>query len=321
MLKEIISSISEEIELFEKAYLFQFQSDRDFLRPLLNYIGKKRGKRLRPILFFLSQGLVRKPDPNSIPIAVLLELLHTATLVHDDIVDNAAVRRGEKTVNALWGDRVSVLVGDYLLAKVLALGVQSCWKGVLDVVSRVVMDMGRCELRQSLSPENREMREKAYFQLIQEKTAGLFAASCELGGLIVPVSLEEKKWLNHFGDYFGMVFQIRDDILDVSGHAEKMGKPVGQDVFNGKATLPLILALEEISEEERQNVITMLKLSKEGDGKWIAEFIKKNSGLEKAQERAEDLTQKALAILKNFKSSVYRDSMERLVMHNLERVK
>lgn len=316
-LDELIHPIADAMSAFESAYTSVFRDELPFLLPVLSYIGQKHGKRLRPILFFLSQGLVSAYDSKSVSTAVMLELLHTATLIHDDVVDGSLERRGEKSLNAVWGDRVSVLVGDFLFARVLELGVHAGSERILQIVSRVVSDMGRGELRQELEDASRVMTVEEYNRHIKEKTAGLFIAACYLGGLAANGSADELKRLEAFGENYGMAFQIRDDILDFSGHERDMGKPVGQDLTNGKITLPLIIALERSDESERRNIMQLLD---EGEGETIRAFVRERDGLAGAQDKAGEFMASALEILATFADSVYRQSLEHLVEFDLRRV-
>ena len=273
------------------------------------------------MLFFLTQGLVGRPDPDSVSIAVMIELLHTATLIHDDVVDHSPQRRGRKSLNALWGDRVSVLVGDYLFAKVLELGVEAGWDDVLRIVSKAVSDMGRGELREELQDDKRSSNVDEYYDRIRDKTSGFFSASCELGGLVVGAGEAEKARLREFGEMYGMAFQIRDDILDFSGYTDRMGKPVGQDVSNGRMTLPLILALSDATGEEKKKVLDGLEeasVSKD-DGRWIVRFVVERGGVDGAQQTALRFADEAVDILKTFGPSEYRDSLEMLVAYDLVR--
>ena len=318
-LEKIAGPVSDELDLFEKEYLDHLRSDADFLQPLLDHVGKGRGKRLRPLVFFLSQGLISRPNRKSTPIAVLLELLHTATLIHDDVVDGSAERRGRQSMNAIWGNRVSVLLGDYLMAKVLALGVAAPWEGILRIISTAVTDMGRGELRQILEDADKKISMDAYFQIIQGKTAGLFRAAAELGGLVVQAGVDQRNRLCRLGEAFGMAFQIRDDILDFAGHARHMGKPIGQDVSNGKMTLPLILAMEGISEEVKQGIVQRLSKDSKAEAEWIGRFVKEHQGIERAHEKARMFAKEAEEILATFNASVYRTAWGELVTHELER--
>ncbi len=317
---KISDPVRTELELFEKEYECQFQPNSDFLIPLLKYTHKEKGKRIRPILFFLTQGLIDKPNSESVRIAVLLELLHTATLIHDDVVDHSLMRRGRKTPNAMWGNKVAVLLGDYLLAKVLALGVQTRWKDVLKIIAQVVMDMGKGELRQVVIGTTTQVDEKEYYRIIKGKTAALFQATCELAGLVANGTPKERSQLNRLGEYFGLSFQIRDDILDLTGQSKLMGKPAGQDIDNSKVTLPIILALKHASETEKKQFFKKFLDEKEKDAKWIFEFIDCKKGVQRAQIQSEQYANKAIDILSTFQSSIYRESIEKLVKHDLVRV-
>jgi octaprenyl-diphosphate synthase len=317
--KEIIKSISKELELFEEEYRQQFRTESFVIQPLLDYLIVTKGKWFRPILFFLSQGLINRPKPESVRIAVLLELLHAATLIHDDVVDSSPKRRGRKTLNEKWGDKVSVLTGDFLLAKVLKLGVDSRWPEVLGVISRVVTKMADCELRQVIQTHEEDQTPESYFRVIQDKTAGFFAAASELGGIVAEADSHEKERLVFIGDCFGMAFQIRDDILDLSGSCGQMGKPVRQDIYNGKITLPLIFALEKASIAERDAVFNNLYRGEEEKRVWILEFVKEKGGIRRAQEKAEHYIKEATQILESFKPSVYRNALEKLFVYDLVR--
>jgi len=314
-------SVTKELELFEKEYSLQLNSGSVFLQPLFYYIKQQRGKRLRPALFFLSQGLIDLPRPATVRVAVLIELLHLATLIHDDVVDHSSVRRGKKTLNTVWGDRVSVLMGDYLLARVLSLGVETRQSEILEVISRVVLEMGEGELWEVLEGKSIDTTVEEYLRAIYQKTAVFFGAVCELGGLVISASPSEKEKLRQFGEAFGMVFQIRDDILDFSGSAELMGKPVGQDVHNGKITLPLIFALDGISMKDKKNILQKLKRKTGEDRKWVKKFIKERNGIEKTQEKAVIFAKESMEILMTFEPSIYRESMEKLVTGDLERTR
>ena len=319
-LETISDPIADELNLFEEMYRQQFSADTALLQPILRYIGDENGKRLRPTVFFLSQGLVSHLNTDSISIAVLLELLHTATLIHDDVVDGSTERRGKRSVNNIWGNQVSVLLGDYLFAKVLALGVESQWPDVLRVVSRVVLNMGKGELRQNLEETESRVNVEDYLQSIREKTAGLFIAACDLGGLTVNANPEDREQLRELGKNFGMAFQIRDDILDYSGVTENMGKPIGQDASNGKLTLPLILAMDDTTETDKRSILQKLDRGTEDDVALIREFVLKNKGVEKAQEKARMFADRAEKILSTFNPSIYRQAWQKLIAHDLERI-
>lgn len=312
-------SIHEEIAAFEKAYSEQLQPEAPFLGELISHIGKGRGKRLRPILFFLSQGLVSRPSVGTARIAVLLELLHTATLIHDDVLDNSSDRRGFPTLNALWGERVSILMGDYLFAKVLQLGVDTDRPEILRIIARAVKDMGRGELWQTLKGNDEGLTPEEYYDLIRDKTAGLFSAACELGGIAAGADPDQIERLRLIGEGFGLAFQIRDDVLDLTGIEERLGKPVGQDVTNGKMTLPCILALQDADEDERGIIMDHFKKASNESVRCIVQFIKEREGVEKALEEARRWIAGVNDRIESFSPSVYRESLKELVLFGLRR--
>ncbi len=319
-LEEISRTVSKEIEIFRREYRGNFATDAPFLEPVLSYIVQTDGKYIRPIIFFLSQGLISTPRIDSVKIPVLLELVHTASLLHDDVVDRSPVRRGRKTINTVWDNKISVLTGDYLLARVLSLIDEINSSDVLRIVSRLVTHMSRGELRQALDGNIDRMDEENYIQIIYEKTAGLFEAACELAGIAANGSEDEIERLRLLGKYFGIIFQIRDDILDFTGYPKEMGKPVGQDLGDGKMTLPFIVAMRRASGVERREVAARLRRGSKADIDWIYELIKRYDGVEGAQKRARRFVESAIDVLFKFNPSVYRESMEKLIYLDLERV-
>lgn len=313
-LEQIIDPVKDELKIFESKYRSQFSSKVEFLQPLLNYLKTCSGKRMRPLLFLLSQGLISKPDVDTLDIAVLLELLHTATLVHDDVVDESTQRRNKKTMNALWGDKTAVLLGDYLFAKVLELGVKIEKFYVLDIIAKVVGQMSRGELRQIIKDDKKQ--EDIYFQIINEKTACLFGAASMLGGAVKSASADVKNKLKRFGELFGMVFQIRDDILDFSGKSELLGKPAGQDIAEGRFTLPLIIVYNKIKPQERKYMHGLIYGNPEKNKKILIDFVKRHDGIKIANKKVDEISQEALLILKIFDPSPYKDAIEKFFEFN-----
>lgn len=320
MQTKIINCIHEELELFEKEYKKQFMVDDAAMQPILNYVTQKRGKRIRPVLFFLSQGLIRKPVSESVLLAVMIELLHTASLIHDDVVDNSKKRRGAKTLNAVWNNKISVLVGDYLFARVLQVGVSLHYKGVMDLLSNVVIRMGKGELQHIIQNENESMSVEEYLSIVRNKTAGLISAACVLGGTAVSASSVQKKALSYLGESIGISFQIRDDILDLNGSLHRMGKPAGQDLLNGTITLPLICAMQEARAQGEKIRYADIKSKFIMEENWLFEFLNRFRGIEMAQNKARQFTDEALLILKQFKPSIYRDTLEELIHYDMVRV-
>ena len=311
--------IREELELFENEFEKQLETDDALLKPVLDYIVEKRGKRIRPIVFFLSQGLVCKPDCQSVSLAAMIEILHTASLIHDDVVDRSQKRRGSDTLNSVWNNRVSVLMGDYLLAKVLKIGVAHPSKRVLELLSQIVLKMGEGELHHMLRNEDVPFSAEEYLSVVRNKTAGLFSAACELGGLAVSASPDQIKRLNALGENIGICFQIRDDILDLNGSFDRMGKPVGQDFLNGTVTLPVIYAMEgALASGENISYSDIQSRYFTGDT-WIKEFVDRYRGIEKARIRIETFSDRAIRLLKTFEPSIYREAFEELIVYDCVR--
>ncbi len=317
-LKEAYASVAEEMAAFETGYAAEFQNGYPFMHPLLIHVGRLHGKRLRPLLFFLCQGLAGKVEQKSIPVAVLLELLHVATLIHDDVVDGSGRRRGEDTLNEVWGNKAAVLVGDYLFSRVLALGVQLQWKNVLEIVSRLVMNMGVGELREAFTC-GFGTTEEEYYQIVREKTGGFFSAACEMAAVIKGLPDSEIRRYSSFGEAFGILFQIRDDILDLDEPGGGMGKPGGQDLANGCITLPVILAIRDATDDERKALPGQGDPFTSRDIPALKALIRRRRGIEQAQDQANRFAGEALQILSRFRPSRYKDALEKLVIYGLNR--
>jgi len=318
-LKDISNPVKKELKHFESELDSQFVSDLLFLRPICDYIKSGRGKRIRPILFFLIQRLFGKPAKNSTTLPVLLEILHTATLIHDDVVDNATKRRERDSVNALWGNKTAILFGDYLFAKVLELGMTTRNLKILDVITEVVKTISIGELRQV--NKSRKIDKDIYYNIINEKTAALFSASCKLAGLSQSASDNDINRLEQFGTLFGTVYQIKDDILDFNGNAESLGKSVGQDLSDNNYTLPFIIVYNTISEKDKKYLQKLIAETNEENLKIAYDFIRENRGVELSEQELESINNRAVNILKNFDASIYRDSLEYLLQYNYLRKK
>lgn len=319
-IENIISPIKNKMYLFEKAFADQFQGEFAFLTPLVQHTLANKGKRLRPILFFLSQGLINPAGEKTVLAAVLLEVLHTATLIHDDVIDSSRLRRGQATFNAQWNNRISILWGDYLFAHVFSIASKTNMAGLTEVISHVVRQIGTGELRQAIIHPKDRLTSDIYLQIIQEKTASLFAASCHLGACAAKADAKQCDNLKNFGLNLGIAFQIRDDILDFQGDPNVMGKPTGQDLSEGILTLPLILALQEAPQNMRDKMIDHLFVNAKQQAAHLEEFVKRYHGLEKASHEVIRFSNQARALLESFHSSPYRDGLDNLIQYNLERM-
>jgi octaprenyl-diphosphate synthase len=317
--EQLFCCIRKELALFEDEYKKQLQIHNILLKPVLDYIIDKKGKRIRPIVFLLSQGLIAKSDLQSISLAVLIEILHTASLIHDDVVDRSEKRRGSDTLNAIWNNKVSVLMGDYLLAKVLEIGVAHPSKRVLELISQVVLKMGEGELYHTLRDVDVSFSVEEYLTVVRNKTAGLFSAACELGGLAGSASPDQIKRLRALGENIGICFQIRDDILDLNGSFGRMGKPAGQDFLNGTVTLPVIYAMEEALARGKALRYSDIRSRYLVGDTWIKDFVERFGGIEKARIQIEAFSDRAIGLLKMFEPSVYRDTFEELILNDFVR--
>ncbi len=318
-LRDISNPVKAELKHFKTELEAQFVSEVMFIRPLCDHIKSGRGKKIRPLLFFLIQGLFGKPAEKSTTIPVLLEILHTATLIHDDVVDNAATRRERDSVNVLWGNKTAILFGDYLFAKVLELGMTTRNLKILGVISDVVKTISIGELRQVY--KSSKIDKNVYYNIINEKTAVLFSASCKLAGLSQSASEDDINRLEQFGKLLGTVYQIKDDILDFNGNAESLGKSVGQDLSDNNYTLPFIMVYNTISEKDKKYLQKLITGSNEKSLKTAYDFIRENKGVELSEQELESINNTAVNILENFEVSVYRDSLEALLQYNYLRKK
>lgn len=288
---------------------------------ITNYIVKRKGKQMRPMFVFLTAGVCGTINESTHRGAALIELLHTATLVHDDVVDGADYRRGFFSVNALWKNKIAVLVGDYLLARGLLLSVDNGDYNLLRIVSNAVKEMSEGELLQSYKARKLDVDEEVYYEIIRQKTASLIASCCSVGASSVGSENGDIEKMRLFGEKVGMAFQIKDDLFDFGD--DEIGKPVGIDIKEKKMTLPLIYALRHSDWLTKRKIIYLIRNRSE-DKKAVNEvidFVKKSGGLEYAKEKMDGFYHEALAILKEFPESVYKTSLSDLVSYTIERKK
>ena len=304
--------IRPELDRFEKNYRSRFAFPDVFLQKLLQYVGSKQGKRLRPMLYLLVQGAVSPASAKDVDVAVLIEMLHTASLLHDDVVDATERRRGERSLNALAGNKLSVLAGDYLMSMALSQALSMPYPEVVPVLSRILVDLTRSELQQAEMERTQAVSESKYLDIVYGKTASLFEASCELGARVQSAGSDRVALFKKFGRHFGMAYQIRDDIQDFTGDAEAIGKPVGQDLGNGNWTLPLILAVGKSDERERRLFFKKMGRFSNRDRGWIFDFIRSHEGVESAWARAETETREAALLLESIPNSEYTDALKAL---------
>lgn len=291
--------IQKELDLFEKKFRESMSSKVALLDTIMNYIVKRKGKQMRPIMVLHCAKLFGEINDKTYRGAALVELLHTATLVHDDVVDDANMRRGFFSINALWKNKIAVLVGDYLLSKGLLLSLKNKDYYSLEILSTAVEEMSEGELLQMEKARKLDITEEVYFNIITKKTASLLAACCGIGAASVQQNEDVVKQMEAFGLSLGIAFQIKDDIFDYGDN--KIGKPTGIDIIEKKMTLPLIYALKNSDQKKAKEIFSLMKKSmkKRKDVNYVIEFVLQNNGLEYARQQMLEYKHKALDILNN----------------------
>ncbi len=320
-LSEIQAPIASEMTEFEQKFRSFMKSKVFLLDQIMSYIVKRKGKQMRPMFVFLAAGVTGKISDRTYRGASLIELLHTATLVHDDVVDDSNYRRDFFSINALWKNKIAVLVGDYLLSRGLLLSVDNEDFDFLKIVSRAVREMSEGELLQMAKARNLDITEDIYYDVIRQKTASLIASCCAVGATASNASQEDIEKMREFGLKVGMAFQIKDDLFDYG--TEEVGKPLGIDIKEQKMTLPLIYSLQNASSSTKRRIIRTVK-SKGDHSKKVNEvvaFVRETGGIEYAQKVMNQYYQEAIQILETFEPSVYRDSLSQLVTYTIERSK
>ena len=319
--EQIKDAIYEEMEYFEQKFSDSMSSKVALLNRITHFIVNRKGKQMRPMFVFLTAKLLGggKVTERTYRGASVIELIHTATLVHDDVVDDSNQRRGFFSINALWKNKIAVLVGDYLLSKGLLLCIHNEDFDLLKIISVAVREMSEGELLQIEKARNLDITEVIYFEIIRQKTATLLAACCAMGAQSVSDDEEAVEQMRVFGELLGMAFQIKDDLFDY-GEA-KIGKPTGIDIKERKMTLPLIYTLNNVSSKERKWLIHSVKKHNTDKKrvKEVIQLVKDSGGLDYAQKRMETYRTEALDILMTFPKNSYRDSLELMVNYVITR--
>lgn len=312
--EKIRSSIYEEMKFFNKNYNEIIQSKVFFMKNIIHFIMKRKGKQIRPILIFLIAKMLGKITDQTYNTAYLIELIHTATLIHDDIVDNSHIRRGNLSINALWKNKIAVLVGDYLFSKSMIITITNNSINFFKVVLNTIEQMSEGELLEIDQYKNiLNITEKSYEEIILYKTASLISASCEGGALSIGANKHICTVFRKFGELFGLAFQIKDDLLDYEKF--NIGKPVGIDIRNKKITLPLIYTLQKCNYKTQNWIIDSIK-NHSDDKNRIQEIIKivrKHGGIDYTINKMKNLHKKSLKLLKNFPENSYKESLKLMV--------
>lgn len=297
------------------------RSSAPLLNKITQYILKTKGKQMRPMFVFFSAGLCGEISESTYRGAALVELLHTASLVHDDVVDNANERRGFFSINALWKNKIAVLIGDYLLAKGLLLSVKNEEYKLLKIVSEAVEEMSEGELLQIEKARHLDIEEDVYYEIIRKKTASLISSCCASGAVSSGASEELVNKMKEFGEKIGLAFQIKDDLFDFG--TDDVGKPLGNDIKEKKLTLPLIYALKNVGWMEKRRIINLVKNHKDDKEKieQVIDFVRQSGGLEYAENKMHQFKEEAFAILEEFPNNIYKTGLEQLVNFTTNRIK
>lgn len=317
---EMVSKvIGAELELFGKKFAESVKGTNPLLDRIMKFIIRRKGKQMRPMFVLLSSNIAGGINEASYRAASLIELLHTATLVHDDVVDNSMKRRDFFSINALWKNKIAVLVGDYLLSKGLLLSIDNGDFKILQLTSRAVKEMSEGELMQMEKARKLDIDEEVYFEIIRAKTASLLAAACASGAYAATSNEEVAERFRTFGEKVGIAFQIKDDLFDYG--QDNIGKPTGIDIKEKKMTLPLIYALKNAPREVKRRMIYIIKNNSTDRGKVneVIDFVQKSGGITYATEQMMAYRADALAMLADFPDTPSRQAMTELVNYVIDR--
>jgi octaprenyl-diphosphate synthase len=320
-INDIKKPIAADIDVFEQRFKASMQSSVPLLDRITHYIVKRKGKQIRPMFVFFSAGVCGGITDATHRGAALVELLHTASLVHDDVVDNSYQRRGFFSINALWKNKIAVLVGDFLLSKGLLLSVEHNDFALLKIVSEAVRQMSEGELLQIEKVRRMDISENVYYDVIRQKTASLLASCCASGASSAGADAETVEKMRLFGEKTGIAFQIKDDMFDFG--TDDVGKPVGIDIKEKKVTLPLIYALNNCDGAEKKRMISLVKNHNDDPEKIsaIIAFVNQRGGLQYAETQMKKYQEEAFAILNTFPDGDARRGLEQLVRFTTERNK
>lgn len=322
ILSQIRKPVAEDLARYERLFDSVLDHEDDFLGRALQYVRSRKGKMMRPLLVLLIARECGAIGEKTLHSAVTLELLHTASLVHDDVVDESNERRGQASVNAVYGNQVSVLVGDYLLSKSLQEAAFTGSLRIVDIISRLGGTLSEGEIFQIANIRSEQISEEAYFRIIDHKTAALFAACAELGALSADAGEDFVEKARRFGEIVGICFQIRDDIFDYYSNSE-IGKPTGRDMAEGKLTLPVIYALKSTNDADMLALADKVKKgeAERAEIEALIAFAKQHGGIEYAERKMQELRSQAYAAIASFKNEDVRKSLEQYIDFVIDRQK
>lgn len=311
---EIIAPVEAELKIFEPYFKKSTATAIPLLDTIMHYILRRKGKQMRPILVFLAAKLNGQFNDRTYHAALTVELLHTATLVHDDVVDESYQRRGFFSVNAIWKNKIAVLVGDFILAKGLLWSIEHKDYDILNHISAAVRDMSEGEILQIQKARKLDITEEVYFEIIRKKTASLMATSAAVGTCSVTEDAEIIERMRLFGEFAGIAFQIKDDLFDFQ-KSNLVGKPTGNDLNEKKITLPLIFALNQGSSSEKHTILNIIrkKTKSSADLKFVSQYITSKGGFNYAENVMQEYHQKAIDLLNDYPDSEYKRALTAFV--------
>lgn len=313
-LQAIVGSITDDLKRVEEAIAKHLETDVSFISDIAHYVLSSGGKRIRPVLIILTARLCNYVGPRIYDLSAVIEFIHTATLLHDDVIDNSHLRRGHPTVNSRWGNEISILIGDYLYSKAMSLSLADKDHQVMETISNVTMEMAKGQVVETLKQRDLSTNEADYYRIISSKTASLFAASCTIGALVGNVSLQKRAALTAFGHELGLAFQMADDTLDFVAPEARLGKPVNSDLKEGKITLPIIVAMRHATPGEIKMITEYLDNEQvtDADAENILAILKRYNALQTTMGKARGHIAKAKRHLDAFTASPALD-----VLHDL----
>ena len=319
LIKTISKELNDELKHYDAVLINSLNSDVKLINTILKYILKYKGKQFRPILSILSSKLENKPNEMTYIASATVEMLHVATLLHDDVVDDATVRRGWPTANSIWKSKLAILVGDYMFSRSLNNIVKLKNLECIEILANISNRLSKGEILQIENAINKEMSEEVFFKMIGDKTASLISASCKLGFITVNKS-SKKENIGNFGEYLGIAYQLKDDLFDVMGKIDDTGKQSNLDLKKNLLTLPYIYVLNSVKSSEKRKIIRKMKYSsRKKDFKAVKKIIENYGGIEYTENKIKEFSKKALEELNVFENSKYKDMLVEMLNFNLVR--
>ena len=321
-LNQLKKPIEKDLDIFQQVFKHSVKSNVPLLDIVMRYLLKSKGKQLRPVIVLYSAALFGNMNESTYRAASLIEILHTATLVHDDVVDDSTHRRGRFSINALWRNKVAVLAGDYLLSRGMLLALKAKDYQILEIVSGAVKEMSEGELLQMEKARKLDIDEQVYYDVIRKKTASLLASCFAAGAASACNDADSIQRMWQVGELAGMAFQIKDDLFDFQKN-NQTGKPSGIDIKEKKMTLPLIFALSKASFLEKRKIINIVKNHNTDENKvgWLMDYVRESGGLDYAESKMNEFKKQSLDLLKTFPENQARKALEDLVVYSIERNK